>query len=662
MTSERVSRRRFLHMCGMATLGVVAAACAQQAPEPAAPTAEPGSTSAPVATAAPTQAGAEATTAPVATGGGQEAPMLAEMVKAGTLPPLQDRIPLEPKITNEMPAEHLTLEVGRYGGTLRTVTSAPDWDADVFVMCNEPLLNTPGILGKEITGNILKDYEVSADQKEFTFYMREGLKWSDGQPVTTEDVRFAVEDVLFNEEITPTFPVWLRAANNPDNNPMELEIVDDFTFKIKFDQPYGGFLVVLAILGWRGYTELLKPKHFLQQFHIKYTDEEKLKPLMEQESVETWVRLFSRKDITNWELCRKEGIGFPSLYPWLLKEAGAQTYVYERNPYYFKVDQAGNQLPYIDKIVSLQVPDIEMVAMKHIAGEVDFARESANLVKMPLYKENEEKGGFKAILARMHVTDTDTFLNMTFNDPVWREVVQNLKFRQALNYAIDRAEIIDAVYYGYAEPATMINSEFNLDKANALLDEIGMDQRDGEGFRLGPDGKTFVIPFEVGAQSPDNVPVTELFVQFWQAAGIKTTMKVIDQTLWGQRRAANEVQATIIWTHTPLWYMGDWGAGFWGTLWSLWYDTNGAEGEEPPADVKEFISRYRAISSVSPEEGRQIYEECRQLMYDHIYYFVHIEKGMQPLLVNAKLGNVSESEEAFAIGSNFAAEQFFFRE
>ncbi len=670
MSTKKINRRQFLHFSAMTALSVAAAACARQAPAateaptqvPAAATEAPAQ--APAATEAPTTAAAaEATTAPTAKPVPlyKEAPMLTDLVNAGKLPPVDSRLPKPPKLTNEMPASQLKFENGQYGGTLRTVTSVPDWDADVFVMCNEPLINTPGILGEEITGNIVKEFRVSDDQKEFTFFMRQGLRWSDGEPVTTEDVRFAVEDVLFNEELTPTFPSWLKAGNDPRGNPFKFELIDEFTFKMTFDQAYGGFPIVLAIQGWRGYTDLLKPAHYLKQFHKKYTDEAKLKPLWEAESLEDWVQLFGRKDITNWELNRKEGIGFPALYPWLLKEATQQTYTYERNPYYFKVDEAGQQLPYIDKIVSQTVPDMEMVAMKHISGEVDFARESATLVKMPLYKENEQKAGIKAVLARCHVTYTDVFLNMTFNDPVWREVTQNVKFRQALNYAIDRKEIIDAVYYGYAEPSTIISSEFNTEKAIALLEEIGLDKKDSEGFRIGPDGKTFVIPFEIQAASPDQVPVCELIVQFWNNIGIKTTMKTIDGTLWGQRNGANELQATTIWTHTPLWYMGDWGQGIWGPLWSSWFSTSGKQGEEPPQDVKDFLNLVASINRVSPEQGRQIYQDCRKIMYDKIWYFVHTEKEMQPLLFNAKLGNVSESKDAFAIASNFSAEQFFFK-
>lgn len=575
------------------------------------------------------------------------------------LPPVKDRLPKEPKLTNEMPADMLQYEIGTYGGTLRTVTSVVEWDADVFVMNNEPLLNTPGILGKEVTGNILKGYEVSSDQKEFTFYMREGLKWSDGQPVTIEDVKFAIEDVLFNKELIPIFPAWLNSGGRADGKPMVFEVVDNFTFKIKFDEPYGGFPIRLAIQGWRGYTDLLKPAHYLKKFHKKYAKADELEAEIKKAGFQPgeWVNLFNDKDIINWELTNSKSIGFPVLYPWMyVKKSGNQA-VFERNPYYFKVDSEGNQLPYIDKIESNLVQDIEMVTMKTISGEVDFCRESAALVKMPLYKENE-KNGIKALLASMHVTPTDIFLNQSYNDPNWRKVVQDVRFRKALNMALNRQEIIDTIYYGFAEPGQIVDSTYDVAAANKLLDEMGM-TKGADGFRVGPDGKRFSILIEVGAQAPDIVPLTELVVEQWKQLGLDVKMKRIEGALWGNKVNANEIQATMIWTHTPLWYMGDWGTGMWGKAWDTWRTTGGQKGEEPPADVKAFYKGIVELSVLPPDQALQKFEELKADMKKNVWYFVHIDNVKQPLVVNAKLGNVGEN--GFAIAWNFSAEQFFYK-
>jgi peptide/nickel transport system substrate-binding protein len=587
----------------------------------------------------------------------KQSPMLDGM----DLPPVAERLPEEPKIYNEMPEDLMEYEIGRYGGTLRTVTSVINWDADVFVINNEPLVNSPGYLGKEFTGNIVQGYEASADQKEFIFYLRKGLKWSDGEPVTIEDYRFAFEDVIFNEELTPIFPQWLRGGGSPDGEPVKFEVIDDWSFKLTFDREYGGLPIRLAIQGWKGYTDILKPAHYLKQFHKKYnTDEADLEAKIEEAGFEPgeWVNLFNYKDITNWECTGKEAIGFPRLYPWLLVKAGETAYEYERNPYYHKVDKAGNQLPYIDRIQSTLVQDMEMVTMKTLAGEVDISRESAALVKMPLYKENE-KNGIKAYLCNMHVTPTDVFLNLTHEDTNWRKVVQDVRFRQALNLALNKEEIIDTIYYGFAEPSIMQDNTYDLAKANELLDEMGL-TKGSDGFRKGPDGKTFEIPFEVQAAAPDIVPLTELIVEHWKQLGLNVTMKTIDGGLWGTRNSANELKASVMWTHTPLWQNGDYGQGFWGPLWSRWWNTGGKEGEEPPEEVKHFYSLVDKIYQVPAEESPKVNEELRAEMGKHIWYFVHVENVKQPMITNEKLGNVSD--KTYAIACNFAGEGWFFKE
>jgi peptide/nickel transport system substrate-binding protein len=618
------------------------------------PTTEPSE--APTGSEAPVETEAPAETETPEVTGYKQSPVL----DGKDLPPVEERLPKEPKIYNEMPEDMLDFEVGTYGGTLRTVTAVINWDADVYVMNVEPLINSPAYLGKEFTGNILKAYEVSEDQKEYTFYLREGLKWSDGQPVTMDDFKFAFEDVIMNEELTPIFPQWLRSAGKPTGTPAKFEVVDDWTFKLVFDEPYGGLPIRLSIQGWRGYTDLLKPAHYLKQFHKKYnTDEADLEAKIKEAGFQPgeWVNLFNFKDIIAAEKTTKDAVGFPMLYPWIITKAGETIYEYERNPYYFKVDKAGNQLPYIDKIESTLVQDMEMVTMKTLTGEVDFMRESAALVKMPLYKENE-KNGITAMLANMHVTPTDIELNLTHKDANWRKVVQDVRFRQALNLALNREEIIDAIYYGFAEPTKMQESTFDLEAANKLLDEMGM-TKGSDGFRKGPDGKPFEIPFEVYDAAPDIVPLTELLVEQWGELGLKVTMKTIDSALWSTRNAANELKATIMWTHTPLFQNGDYGQTFWGPLWNAWWVSSGKQGEEPTEDAKKFLGLIDKLYEVPAEESTQVNEELRAEMKKNNWYFVHVENVKQPLVVNSKLANVSD--KGYAIAANFSGEGFFFK-
>ena len=577
------------------------------------------------------------------------------------LPAVKDRLPNEPKITNEMPPELLDYKIGTYGGVLRTVRNTVSIDNVIFIMNNEPLLNTPGLLGTQITPNVLKAYEASADQKTFTFHLREGLKWSDGHPVTMEDVQFAVEDVLFNKELSPAGPpAWLKSAGKNSGTPLKFQVIDQNTFTISFDATYGGFLVSMAIEGWHGYTDLLKPKHFLEQFHKKYAAADVLEQKIKEAKFQPgeWVNLFNYKDVINTEVANAEAIGFPMLTPWIQVKNG-DIIQFERNPYYFKVDTAGNQLPYIDRLQSSFVPDLEMINMKIIAGEVDHSYEWALMSRVPLYKENEVKGNFKTMLyTKLHRTAANVFLNFNYKDPVWQQVVQDLRFRKALNLAIDKKEIADTVYYGFAKPAEMEGTKQDLTEANRLLDEMGM-KKGADGFRVGPDGKKFSIPIEHGMIMADFQQVAELVMEYWKQLGLDVTVKQIDQALWTTRTTANELKATIIFVPGPvMWFRSEWGQNYWAPLWFQWWTSNGKQGIEPPADVKNCYTLVDSIRSLNLDAARKQADNIKADMGKNLWFFVLTQDVIQPVVINAKLRNFDD--KGFAIAQNFAGEQWFY--
>lgn len=579
------------------------------------------------------------------------------------LPPVAERMPKEPKIVNEMPADQLDYEIGTYGGTLRSAVPSVEWDASVWSMNTEPLLNTPGILGEEITGNILKSFELSENQKEFTFQMREGMRWSDGEPVTVDDIEFAINDVLFNKILTPSFPTWLRAGGKPDGNPFAFERIDNYTFKLKYDKPYAGLAIRIAIESWRNYTELLKPKHYLKQFHIKYADAAALEVAIKGAKFKTgeWWNLFNSKNINSWDMNGKRAIGFPSLYPWTIMGVKEMVTTFERNPYYFKVDTSGNQLPYIDKIESTQVQNMETLNMKIIAGEVDYNGFETSLANVPLYKENETKGGYKVVLTKNHVDPTDVYLNLTNKDPIWRKVVQDIRFRKALNMAIDRKEIIDSIYYGLAKPTTIMDNTYDLKKANEILDEMGM-KKGSDGFRVGPDGKRFIIPIEVGGQQSDMAPVAVLITEMWRQLGLDAQMKQIDRNLWDTRNTANDLKCSVMWTEN-IWYnLGDWANGIWGPMWVSSWNSNGKKGEEPPQGVKEFFLLLDSRWFVPSEEGIAQFDKIKADLGKNIWWIKPIEDVKLSIIANAKLGNVVPKDESVIdIAVDFSGETFFFK-
>jgi peptide/nickel transport system substrate-binding protein len=646
-------------------LMLVFAACGAEEPAaaPVAPAADQPAAAAPAAPAelaAPSQY--------------QEAPVLAARVAAGELPPVEERLPQEPFVVG--PGVLLSMESlpdwepGQYGGTLRSAHFRPDWNPDIFVMINEPLLSAPDLGVDGIRGNVLKDFEVNEDNTEFIFYMREGMKWSDGEPVTTEDVRFVYEDIYLNEKLSPTFPRRFRTGFSATGEPMTLEVIDDYTFKITYPEPYGGFLRNLVIEGWNGYTELIRPAHYLKQFHINYTTLEELEPLLrEQNLTDEWWQVLTAKTCQSWDVNQPRCIDTPRLGPWLLVPANEPgLLIFERNPYYHKVDTEGKQLPYIDRLLSVLTEDIEMLNVNIFAGNVDFMRESTGLVKVPLYKENEERGGFTTVLLDMHVDSSNVFINQTFDDPVWREVVRDIRFRQAVSLAMDREEMIESLYYGFASmPERSVGADLytrDLDRANALLDEMGLDQRDGEGFRLGPDGNRFTILLETGAQAVDLAPAAELIGEYMGEVGLNVQVKTIDPTLHGQRNNANELTAWTMWSHDAngddQYTSGTIGNA--GRAWWIYSQSNGAEGEELPDWVQEAFDLDKTRWGVVPgtEEYFQLKDQGYQWHRDNLPMITVVEQVKYPLIISARMGNVASA--GYAIAQNFAGEQFFYRE
>ena len=259
------------------------------------------------AAAATEEEEASQTEGAVPTGRYLESPMLTSRVSSGELPPVDERLPDQPVIFdaswNDVPTEDLDFQIGRYGGTLSAVRTHPNWDADVWAMLKETLVASPGWMDanpKDLRGNVIQDYEISQDGTVFTFTMREGLKWSDGVAVTTEDVLFTFEDVHMNDELQEfgwdILQQWMRTRNQPDGEPMMLEVIDEYTFQISFPEPYPGFINSLAVF-WGTYRDFIKPKHYLMKFHPQYTSLDKIKDALGEAGLgdDEWYKLFSRE-------------------------------------------------------------------------------------------------------------------------------------------------------------------------------------------------------------------------------------------------------------------------------------------------------------------------------------------------------------------------------
>lgn len=204
---------------------------------------------------------------------------------------------------------------------------------------------------------MFEDMQVSSDGRVYTFKIREGLRWSDGTPVTTEDVRFWYEDVLLNEKLTPSVSSSLKSGGEV----LKLEIIDRYTFKVMFKEPYPLFPLFLISSAHPGtVTGFMLPSHYIKQFHPKYVGEAKAQEIAKANGFENWWQFIQSRCLSSSAWLVNPDL--PVLYPWKLSRRTTDTMlVLERNPYYFKVDPAGNQLPYIDEIVHYLVQDSQMV-------------------------------------------------------------------------------------------------------------------------------------------------------------------------------------------------------------------------------------------------------------------------------------------------------------
>ena len=341
-----------------------------------------------------------------------ESPTLAERVAAGTLPPVEERLPEEP----------LVLEpetIGTYGGTLTTAYKfLGSWPNEV-----NSLIGFGGLAKVDAEGNIVPDiaegWELSPDARELTLRLRPGMKWSDSAPFTADDIVFWYEDVLLNEELTPVVPNWFR----PGGETFALEKVDDHTVVMRFAAPNPTITARFVNPG----ASLYLPRHYLEAFHPRYADEAELDVMVEEGGFETVAQFFQNKLLSyNYTDSRGE-VGAPTLLPYTISDRSTSLVTLARNPYYWKVDAEGNQLPYIDSIRARLVEDSEVVETQAINGELDWYPGVAG--NLGLYTRNAAEEDYRVILWREGSgAQTGLFVNQTHADPDLREAFSGRAF------------------------------------------------------------------------------------------------------------------------------------------------------------------------------------------------------------------------------------------
>ena len=665
--SKKLSRRSFLKVSAVAALAGVIQACAQPTAAPAQPTTAPAQpTKAP---AQPTTAPAQPTTPPAVEY--KEAPMLAELVKAGKLPPVKERISDEPLVVK--PVE----EIGQYGGTWHRVAVGVG-DIGIF----EPRIAYPNLIRWNVTGteqlpNVATGWEITPDGKSYTFKLRKGIKWSDGEPFTAADIEFWFKDQVSNTELTPSFPSNLKAGGEP----CKFEKVDDYTIRFVFPVTYGLFMTYVASANWYDMTRA--PAHYMKQFHASYADAAKLDAMVKERKFEHWRQLYG--DRRNYQVNAE----LPLIWPWIpetLPPTNPSTWV--RNPYFWKVDTAGNQLPYIDRISFDVVENSELANMKMVSGEVDMQLRHVLFKNYPLFQQNKDKGNYRILQwTRGYITDSVLAPNCMHKDPEMAKYLGDKRFRWALSMGINRDEIIQSVFLGMAEPnqvsplSTSVHYwkdqaknliDYDPDGANKILDELGLDKRDAEGYRLRSDGKRMSIVFEEAGVFGSWNDIGQLLTSQWKKIGIELIVLNEARTIMYERKAANEHDMGV-WTGSaefnplidPRWFLPVSNESIYAVPAGIWYSSGGKEGTEPTGDLRKVQELYDQIKDTADtEKQKALFRQILELDKENLWCIGVCTAPPEIVVVKNNFRNVPEqaiSDWHLLTPGATSPEQYFFK-
>ncbi len=559
-----------------------------------------------------------------------EAPTLAEQVKAGKLPPVEQRLPSEPEVVKPLES------VGKYGGRIRFgLRGSSDYNNTLRMVGPQGLVRwNPDYT--VIIPNVAKSWDVSDDATVFTFHLRPGMKWSDGTPFTADDIMFNMEDMVLAGALAPTPPRYMAGGQ-----PVKVEKIDDATVRFTFAAPYGDFLAELA--SPLGQHPVLYQKKYCAQFLPKYNADVEAQAKAAGSS--DWKTYFTSKCGDIEVASRWGNPDRPVLDPWVVKEpyvGGAVRVVMERNPYFWQVDSEGHQLPYLDELFSPIAQDVESLILEAVGGKIDFQiRHLDQAANRPVLAENREKGGYVFVEAKpIGGANMNIDLNLTHKDPELRELFNKRDFRVALSHGIDRQSIIDTALLGDGEPwqqgpfeghpyfnkrLSTQYLEFKPDEANKLLDGIGLTKRGPDGMRLLPSGKPLKFKIDVIATEVAMIDMLQLIEQQWAKIGVDMDVNVLERTFFYERTSNANDHDAAVWGGQANWVPGDLPQQIvpihhdsrWGIPWTKWYKSGGKEGEEPPASVKERMKLYdEARATVDPQKRIALIEKIADIAAD----------------------------------------------
>jgi len=584
------------------------------------------------------------------------------------LPAVADRLPKEPLIV--MPYD----AIGTYGGTLKGASGAMESGTSEIMAWRTTQLVRMGADNVTIKPDVAKSWKWNSDNTELTFTLREGHKWSDGSAFTADDVVFYVNDILGNTEIYEVpWGNWVMGGER-----IEAKKIDDTHVTFIFAKPGTAFLYWLATAG--SYFPAFAPKEMLKEYHAEYnSDADKNAKAAGEDGWVDGFKVYWHKwaDATT---ATAVGLEVPTLESHILAEApDSQSRSFIANPYYFKVDTAGQQLPYIDKHYE-RFLDPELITLEVVNGNIDQKSQNIPLSNFPIFKENENKGNYAVQLTRGQIGPVLIF-NYTHKDPILAKVYSDPRFRQAMSLAINRAEVSENLYLGLAggEQAIPENlsyateaderymAQYDVKYANMLLDDMGLNKRGSDGYRLRADGKKLSIFWEFSAQFTGDPEFAVLIADYWQAVGVDVTIKEISTSLYREKEEGNNLDISMEWDlpfewnviSEPRLYTPPWSNSTpkTGAPWVEYWNTSGKSGVKPPAWAQRLYDIAGEIQTAAPgsAEYMALGKEMVKLNLENMTIIGTAGKIPQVNVVSNRIGNVTEwGINAYRAGFTFS--------
>jgi peptide/nickel transport system substrate-binding protein len=589
----------------------------------------------------------------------RETPMFVDRVKAGSLPPVGQRIPTQPLVIRTFAGDD---GPGAHGGQLTMLVTAT---RDTVLMT----INTYTRLvaydaAFTLRPDILESWE-SHEGRAFTFRLRPGHRWSDGHPFTTEDFRFYWEDIANNVELSPFGP---HDELLVDGQPPTVEIVDERTIRYTWHKPNPYFIESQARVNP---LFVFVPAHYLKKLHPRYSDAATIAEATKAigQPGRSWVHAFRRRLESMFV---NDNADMPSLNPWVLATPPpAQRYIFERNPYFHRIDGTGAQLPYVDRVV-LSVTTASLIAARAGLGESDL---QARWLKLRDYTFLQNSAKSSGVSVRLWEVGTCSQLalypNLNATDGEWRRLFRDVRFRRALSMATDREELNQVIYLGLGTPSnnTVIArsslykpeyttrwAAYDPQAAGRLLDEIGLARRDANGIRLLPDGRPATIVVESQSEQTEEADALKLIADQWKRVGIRLLVKLQTFENFWVRLASGEAMMTVyggLFTAVPTpdtsprEFAPTMQGGLQWPKWGMYVASKGKQGE--PCDLPEacqLLDDVKAWESAADETGRRrAWETILQTTADQVFTIGTVTGVRQPVVVGQKIRNVPK--EAF---------------